>query len=47
MSYTLLNETNTYFNLVYTLTQQQLNDTINLYPSGFYYLRDTTDSLHP
>jgi hypothetical protein len=46
MSYTLLNETNTYFNLVYTLTQQQLNDTINLYPSGFYYLRDTTDSLN-
>ena len=44
MSYTSINVTNSYFNLVYTLTQQQKNDTIIAYPGGFYYLTDITDS---
>jgi len=43
MSYTT-NVTNSYFDLVYTLTQQQKNDTIVAYPGGFYYLTDITDS---
>jgi hypothetical protein len=41
--------TNSYFNLVYTLTTQQMNDTINLRPNGFFYLRDainTTDGTN-
>jgi hypothetical protein len=43
MSYTI-NVTNSYFDLVYTLTQQQKNNTIVAYPGGFYYLTDITDS---
>jgi hypothetical protein len=39
-----LTETNSYFNLTYTLTPQQLASTIDLYPQGFYILTDITDS---
>ena len=46
MSYTSINVTNSYFNLVYTLTQQQKNDTIIAYPGGFYYLSDNTDNIN-
>jgi hypothetical protein len=37
--------TNGFFNLTYTLTDQQIADTITAYPDGFYYLVDVTDSL--
>jgi hypothetical protein len=37
--------TNGFFNLTFTLTEQQIADTITTYPDGFYYLVDVTDSL--
>ena len=46
MSFTTLSETNSYFNLVYTLTTQQINDTITANPGGFYYLRDATGGIN-
>jgi hypothetical protein len=39
-----LTETNSYFNLTYTLSSQQLANTIVAYPNGFYILTDITDS---
>ena len=41
-----VNKTNSHFNLVYTLNQQQKNDTIVAFPNGFYYLSDNTDNIN-
>jgi hypothetical protein len=40
-----LTPTNGFFNLTYTLTEEQIADTITIYPDGYYYLFDVTDSL--
>ena len=41
-----LTETNFSFDMIYTLTPQQLQDTIITKPSGFYLLYDLTDSIN-
>ena len=37
--------TNAGFNLRYTLTPQQIADTITAHPNGIYFLRDLTDNI--